>query len=136
MSKAFGTSPEARHNERGSARVRFIIILAVIAVIAYMGFQMIPVWYQSSSFKKSLDESAETTAALGRSGDWLKSQVNASAREYCTPPCSFTVSEPGIRDGRWQVTVNVKRPVNVLPFWTYNYDFEYTAQSRTSVGPQ
>lgn len=136
MSEAMTASPGARQNERGSARVRFIIILAVVVVVAYMGFQMIPVWFQSSSFKKALDESAEMTAATGKTGEWLKGQVNANAREYCTAPCSITVSQPAIRDGRWQVTVNVKRPVNLLPFWTYNYDFEYTAQSRTSVNQQ
>ena len=133
MSEAFGASPEARHNERGSARVNFIIVLVVVVVIAYMGFQILPVWFQASSFKKSLDESAEMTAATGKPGEWLKGQVRATATEYCTAPCSFTISEPEKRANKWQITVNVKRPVNVLPFWTYNYDFEYTAQSRTSV---
>ena len=137
MKESLDSVSNAGHGERGAARIKFIIILAVVAIIGYMGFQMVPVWYQSSTFKKAMDDSAEMTAASGKSGEWLGSQIKASAKEYCAAPCSLTISQPpAIRDGRWSVTVAVKRPVNILPAWTYNYEFEYTAQSRTFVNPQ
>ncbi|HEX8847409.1 MAG TPA: hypothetical protein VF791_22385 [Pyrinomonadaceae bacterium] len=137
MNEAFGASPEARPHERGSARIKFIIVFAVVVVVGYMGVKMVPVWYQSSSFKKTLDESAEMAAASGKSGDWLKTQIKANVNDYCAPPCTFSISEPKKgTDGRWEIAVGIKRPVNVLPFWTYNYDFEYTARSRTSANQQ
>lgn len=136
MTEAFSASPNARQSERGSSSIKFIVVLAVVALVAYMGFQMVPVWYQSSNFKGAMDKSSEDTAELGKPKDWLESQIKANASEYCKPPCSFAIlNPPAIRDGRWEVTVAVKRPVNLLPFWTYNYDFEYTTRSRTSVNP-
>jgi hypothetical protein len=40
-----------RTSERGSARLKFIIVIAIIGVGAYLGYMYIPVAYQAYLFK-------------------------------------------------------------------------------------
>jgi hypothetical protein len=130
MNISVGSTPVARHGERGAARLKFIVVLAVVALIAYMGFQYVPVAYQAYQFKKVMDDDTEMASAGGKSLEWLKSQIRASANDYSVPP-DFKMTEPVVRDGRIEITAQFTRPVNVLPFWTLNYNFEHTAKSST-----
>jgi hypothetical protein len=131
MNISVGSTPAVRQGEHGAARLRFIVVLAVVALVAYMGFQYVPVAYQGYQFKKVMDDSTETASAGGKSLEWLKSQIRSSANEYNVPPDSLRMTEPIVRDGRIEVTAQYTRPVNILPFWTYNYSFEHTAKSST-----
>jgi hypothetical protein len=131
MNISVGSIPAARHGERGAARLKFIVVLAVVALVAYMGVQYVPVAYQAYQFKKVMDDSTETASAGGKSIEWLKGQIRSSANEYSVPPDSLKMTEPVIRDGRIEVTAQYTRPVNILPFWTYNYNFEHTSKSST-----
>ena len=56
MKESFGSSPLSMRHERGAARLKLIIVLAVIALVGYMGFQYVPVAYQARSLKKFMDE--------------------------------------------------------------------------------
>jgi hypothetical protein len=131
MNISVGSTPVARHGERGTTRLKFILVLAVVALIAYMGFQYVPVAYQAYQFKKVMDDDTETASAGGKSLEWLKSQIRASANDYSVPPDSFKMTEPVVRDGRIEITAQFTRPVNLLPFWTINYSFEHTSKSST-----
>lgn len=131
MNISVGSNPAGRHGERGATRLKFIVVLAIVALVAYMGFQYVPVAYQAYQFKKVMDDSTEMASAGGKSLEWLKSQIRSSANEYTVPPDSFKMTEPIVRDGRIEVTAQYTRPVNILPFWTYNYNFEHTAKSST-----
>jgi hypothetical protein len=131
MNISDGATPLARHGERGAGRLKFILVLAVVALIAYMGFQYVPVAYQGYQFKKVMDDSTEMASAGGKSLEWLKSQIRSSANDYSVPPDSLKVTEPVVRDGRIEITAQFTRPVNILPFWTYTYNFEHTARSST-----
>jgi hypothetical protein len=135
MNISVGSNSAARHDERGEARMKLIVVLAVVALIGYMGFQYVPVAYQAYQFKKVMDDSTETASAAGKSIEWLKSQIKASANEYSVPADSFKLTEPVVRDGRIEVTAQFTRPINILPFWTYNYNFDHTSKSSTFFSP-
>ena len=136
MNISVGSSYVARDGERGAGRLKLIVVLAVVVSIAYMGFQYVPVAYQAYQFKQMMDDSTETASAGGKSIEWLKNQIKAGANDYSVPPDSFKMSEPVVRDGRIEVTAQFTRPVNILPFWTYNYTFEHTAKSSTFLAPK
>lgn len=121
--------------ERGAARVKFIIILAVVAIIGYMAFQYVPVAYRAYTLRSAMDDTVEKAANSSSvptelKGQWAADQVRASSNDYGVPANAKIV--PLYRDGRVEVTVQFTRPINLLPgIWTYNYSFEYTAKSST-----
>ncbi|HKR01725.1 MAG TPA: hypothetical protein VJT09_13685 [Pyrinomonadaceae bacterium] len=128
MNESFGSTPMARHQERGASRLKFIVVLAVVALITYMGFQYVPVAYNYSRYKSLMQDSADKAAVTGQGTEWVRTQLQASAKDYGVPPDAQII--PAVREGRLEVTVKFTRPVNLLPgIWNYNYDFDHTVKS-------
>jgi hypothetical protein len=132
------SSTTLRQGERGAARLKFIVVLAVIALVAYMGVQYVPVAYHAYTFKRSMDEVVEKAANLpgdgNQKGQWVADQLKASASEYGVPPTAKI--SPNFMNGRVEVTVQFTQPINLLPGFTYQYNFDYTAKSSTFLNPQ
>lgn len=134
MNESFGSTPAARRNERGAARLKFIIVLAVVLLAGYMGFQYIPVAYQSYTFKKFMNESADKASAMSlpsdQKGPWLENELRARASEYSVPPNAKIAHT--YQNNQLQVTVQFTRQINLIPgIWTYQYNFDHTAKSST-----
>ncbi|HEX8707053.1 MAG TPA: hypothetical protein VF723_02225 [Pyrinomonadaceae bacterium] len=131
MDKAYGRGSADRGAERGAARAKFIIVFAVIAVIAYMGYQYVPVAYNAYLYKDLMQTNAtkavEGQIPVEQKAGWVKSQLQASAKDYGVPPDAKIT--PLMRDGRMEVTVQFTRPINLLPGFTYQYNFEHTVKS-------
>lgn len=127
MYNACGQDPFFKNQERGAGRFKFILTIALIAAVAYVGFQYVPVAYQASRFKIAMQESVDKAAALGQTNEWLKNKLKTDAQEYNLPPTAeITVERTG--DGRLQARVQYTRPV-VLPGYTYAYNFDHTTKS-------
>src|ERR671939_482016 len=103
MKKSFSRTNGSRRNERGSARVKFIIVLIVVAIVVYMGVQYVPVAYKYSSYKTYMEGSVDKAAVIGQGPDWVRNQLQASADDYGVPRDAKIM--PGIKDGRLVVTV-------------------------------
>jgi hypothetical protein len=73
-----------------------------------------------------MQQTVDKAAALGQSGEWVKTQLKASFNDYSVPPdAGITTAQ---RDGRMEATVQFTRPI-ALPFYTYQYDFNNTVKS-------
>jgi len=136
MEKSFGLSPESMRHERGAARLKLIIVLAVIAVVGYMGFQYIPVAYQARSFKKFMDEKVTSAAEnpeipTDQKGPAVENQLRSSAKDYGIP--TDAKMSHIYQNGGLQVTVQFTRQINLLPGFAYQYKFDHTAKSDTSL---
>lgn len=115
-----------RHSERGEGRVKFLVTIALLAVVAYTGYQYVPVAIRAYQFRDYMQQTVDKAAALGQNGEWVKTQLKASFNDYGVPPdASITTAQ---RDGRMEATVQFTRPVP-LPFYTYQYDFNHTVKS-------
>lgn len=123
------------HNrgERGSARLKFIIFLVIVAITGYAGYMYIPVALDAYYFKDAMQNKVNLAAAQGHDAAWLADQITKSKAEHNVP--DDAVITPAQREGRVEVRVQFTRPIST-PLFTYNYNFDYTAQSTTFLTPK
>lgn len=114
--------------EQGGARLKLILFIAVIAIVAYVGYMYIPVAVDAYYFKDAMQSKVNLAAAQGHDTAWLTDQLSKSKAEYHVP--DDAVISPALKEGRMEVRVQFTRPIS-FPGYTYNYDFDYTAQSNT-----
>lgn len=134
MNNSRGRVDPFKHQERGSARLKFILTIAIIAAIAYVGYQYVPVAYQSARFKTAMQDSVDKAAALGQSNEWLRSQLRVDGNDWNVPPeAEITIERSG--DGRVQAHVKFTRVVS-FPGYNYLYNFDHTTKSTELFGPK
>lgn len=115
-----------RRGEAGNARIKFIIVIGIIAVLAYVAYLFIPITYQAYLFKDLMQHNVDVAVTQGYDPAWVKNQLTRSAPEYGIP-ADATIT-PVQRDNRMEVRVVFTKPV-IFPGYTYNYDFDHTAKS-------
>lgn len=119
-------TPLRNRSERGGAQLKLLIFLAVVIAVAYFGYMYIPVAVDAYYFKDAMQNKVNLAAAQGYDGAWLAEQVSKSKGEFHVP--DDAVITPTQNEGRIQCRVQFSRPIS-FPGFTYNYDFDYTAQS-------
>lgn len=115
-----------RTGERGSARLKFLLVIAVICTVAYAGYLYIPVEYDAQVFKDLMKHKVDVASAQGYQPSWIGDQLTKSAAEYNLPPDA--VITPSQEDNRLQVRVQFTRLIE-FPGFTYHYEFDHTAKS-------
>ena len=116
----------ASQDERGGARLKFVIAIAVFAIVAYTGYLYLPVAVDAYYFKDVMQNKVDLAAAQGYETGWVKDQLTKSEPEYHVP--TDAIITPAQKDGRIEVRVQFTRPIS-FPGYTYNYEFDYTARS-------
>ena len=117
-----------RRSERGGARLKFIIVVAVIAAVAYAGYQFIPIAYQAYQIKDLMQHEVDTAIALGQPTSWIRDQLVKSSPEYGIP--ADAIITPTQQDNRMEVRVQYTQPIK-FPGFVYDYQFDHTAKSAT-----
>jgi hypothetical protein len=116
------------NNERGGARLKLIVFLVIFAIILYAGYLYIPVSVDAYYYKDTMQNLVNQGTAQGGDPSWLKAQLAKTGPDYHVPPdATITVT---IQDKRLQARVQYTRPI-VTPIYTYNYEFDHTAESTT-----
>ena len=117
-----------RKSELGGATLKFVIVMAIIAAVAYAGYQFIPVAYQSYQLKDLMQHNVDTAVALGKPTSWVKEQLEKNSTDYSIPPDALI--DPVQHENRMEVRVQFTRPIE-FPGYVYNYEFDHTARSST-----
>ncbi|HEY0407291.1 MAG TPA: hypothetical protein VGC89_16275 [Pyrinomonadaceae bacterium] len=127
MNNSCGLVDPCKNRERGAARLKFIVTIAIIAAVAYIGFQYVPVAYQGERFKTAMQDDVRDAWAGGKTNEMLRAKLMADAKEWNVPPdAEITVQRN--TDGTFQARVQYTRPV-AFPGYTHTYKFDYTAKS-------
>ena len=116
----------SRSNEFGGARLKFIIVMLVIAIGAYAGYQFIPVAYDAYLWKDLMQHKVDVAATQGYAAAWVDEQLKKSAPEYDVP--ADAVISAAALDQRVQVRVQFTKLIE-FPGYTYEYQFDHTAKS-------
>lgn len=115
-----------RSGERGSANLKFVIVMAILAASAYAGYLYVPVAFQANAYKDLMQHYADVAAAQGYKPSWAGEQLVKSAPEYNVP--TNAIITPTQRDNRIEVRVQFIRVVE-FPGYTYHYEFDETVKS-------
>lgn len=115
-----------RQSERGSARLKFLLVMIIIAAVGYAGYLYVPVAYSAYLYKDFMQQKVDTAAALGHPADWVRDQLVKSAPDYDVPADAQIV--PARKDGRMEVQVQFTRPIE-FPGYVYEYNFDHTVYS-------
>jgi|ERR1051325_7287436 hypothetical protein len=114
------------HNQQGGARAKFIISLALFALVIYIGYMYIPVSVDAYYFKDEMQKKVDLAAAQGYDSVWVKDQLTKLEPEFHVPPDAAITGTQ--REGRLEVRVQFTRPIS-FPGYTYDYNFDHTAAS-------
>lgn len=117
---------QIKNTELGGARLNLLIALVVFAVIIYAGYLYVPIAIDAYYFKDSMQNKVNLAAAQGYDSAWVADQIGKSRAEFHVP--EDAVITPSQNEGRMQCRVQFIRPIQ-FPGFTYNYNFDYTAQS-------
>lgn len=115
-----------RGSERGSAGVKFTIILVILILIAHAGYNFIPVAYSGENFKQEMQTAVVYGTALPGSVDPIaatKTRLQRAALNENLPPSA--VIEVKRAGSALQAHVVYSRQVSILPFGLYVYDYEF-----------
>ena len=115
-----------RSGERGSASLKFLIVMALIGSCAYGGYLYVPVAFHANVYKDLMQHYVDVAATQGYKPQWVAEQLMKSAAEYDVPPDA--VYTPLLRDDRVEIRVQYVRPIE-FPGYTYNYEFDHTVKS-------
>lgn len=115
-----------RSTERGSANIKFLLVMAVLGACAYAGYVYVPIAYSAHGFKDLMQHYVDVASAEGKPPAWAADQLVKSFAEYDVP--GNAVITPLKRDNRIEVRVQFVRPVE-FPGYTYNYEFDQTVRS-------
>lgn len=113
--------------QAGGARLNFIIFAAVVALVAYSGYQYVPIANGAYRYKDLMQETVNKATFRQESPvQWVEAQLKAAAPEYGLP--ADAVYEVQSQSGQIVARVRWTRPV-ALPGYVYQYEFDHTARS-------
>jgi hypothetical protein len=115
-----------RTGERGSANLKFLTVMAILAATAYAGYLYVPVAFQANAYKDLMQHYADVAVAQGYSPSWAGEQLMKSGAEYNIP--ANAIITPVQRDNRVEIRVQFVRPIE-FPGYTYNYEFDHKVRS-------
>ena len=115
-----------RTGERGSANLKFLVVMTVLVATAYAGYLYVPVAFQANAYKDLMQHYVDVAAAQGYQPSWAAEQLMKSGAEYSVPANAMIT--PARRDNRVEVRVQFVRAIE-FPGYTYNYEFDQTVKS-------
>jgi len=120
--------------ELGGARLNFLIVVALIAVVGYAAYNYAPVAYNAFLFKDFMQETVNKAAyPPGQPMSWVEAQLRAKAEEYDLPDdASYSVKN---EDNHIVARVQWTRPIP-MPGFVYDYDFDHTVRSSGFINPK
>jgi hypothetical protein len=126
-----GGRPFAR-GERGGARLNFLIVVALVALVGYAAYNYTPVAYDAFLYKDFMQETVDKAAyPPGQPLGWVESQLRAKAEELGLPPDAvYSVQN---QDNHVSARVRWTYPIP-MPGFIYDYEFDHTAKSKGFIG--
>ena len=120
----------ARTRERGGARLKFLLVLAVIAAALYVGGQYVPIAYHARVFESFMQDTVNNASLTDKNPAWVEQQLRRGLEDHEVPEDAEIKAV--VNDTRMEATVRYSETVSLV-FTEYEYDFDRTVRSSTVV---
>ncbi len=119
-----------RPSERGSAGIKFLLIVMVLAIVGNAGINYVPIAYEGANLRQEMDTAVVKGLATGprmNPVDVVKASLQKAMHENNVPDDAFV--EVKQTPGAVTAHVMYTKQVSMLPFgiYKYKYDFNYVA---------
>jgi PKD repeat protein len=104
--------------------------MAIIAAVGYLGYQVVPVFYQSRNFESFMQDTVDAAAITNKKPAWVEEQLKTALPDYDVPPEAVVKST--ITRGRIEAQVQFTRTIPML-VTQYKFDFDKTVRSATGA---
>ena len=121
---------KTRKSEMGSARLKFIVVMAIIICGAYGGYLYVPVAFQAYQYKDLMQHYVDVAGAQGYPPSWAATQLAKSGAEYQVP--ENVIITPSSKESRVELRVQYSKPIE-FPGYTYTYEFDHTVKSTAFI---
>ncbi|MDW8303264.1 MAG: hypothetical protein RML33_00295 [Acidobacteriota bacterium] len=121
------------HTESGSATAKFVIVVLIVILAVYAGWNYVAVLYQSAQIRQEMHTAVLQGSALppnSNKGDPIsitKERIRRAVQDYELPPDTY-IEVKWSNQNLLQARVYYKRKINFLPFglWEREYVFDET----------
>lgn len=124
-----------RHGERGEGSLKPIIFIVLFFLAVWAGINYIPVAYKAQTLKQEIDTTVTQASILPSATKnpvvWTTEQIKKLAPDFGVPDDAVIDVKPLKNNAGIEVQVKFKKPVSLLPFYTYQYEFEHTAKTNS-----
>ncbi len=132
MGRHFVLRRPVRAAERGEGQGQLIAVVTIVAIIGFIIFKTLPVYWREQNVRNELTDMARKYA-IGAKGfateKELESQWLKISNEFNVPQeAKFTADRQG---GKVILKVQYTEPINYL---VYTYDWEVNAEASDSIG--
>ncbi|MEO6587750.1 MAG: hypothetical protein ABIP06_00350 [Pyrinomonadaceae bacterium] len=118
---------EHRKSECGSAGTKLIMVLLVLFLIAHAGYNYIPVAYEGENFKQEMQTAVVQAVAMPGSNltpaDTVKIKLKRAVLNNNIPDNALIEVKP--INNVIRARVSYVKPVNMLPFGIYKYNYRF-----------
>jgi hypothetical protein len=121
---------KTRKSEMGGARLKFIVVMAILISGAYAGYLYVPVAFQAYQYKDLMQHYVDVAGAQGKPPSWAAIQLQKSGPEYAVP--DNVVITPTAKEMRIELRAQYSIPIE-FPGYTYNYEFDHTVKSTAFI---
>lgn len=123
-------SAHSYSSEQGSAGAKFLVILAILLLVAHAGYNYVPVAYEGENFKQEMQTAVVNALALPpniKPLDNVTRRLERAAAENNIPSDAFM--EVKQINGVMHAHVAYQKQIGMLPFglYDYTYRFDHTA---------
>src|SRR5260370_17906490 len=101
---------QMKSNERGGARLKFVIAIAVFAIVIYAGYLYLPVAVDAYYFKDVMQNKVDGAVTQGYEAQWVSDQLKKSAAEFHVPDTS--IISPTLKHSRLAARLQFPPPTH------------------------
>lgn len=116
--------------ERGGARLKFLVVLAVIVAAVFVGAQYVPRAYRAWAFESFMQDTVNNAALTDKNPAWVEDQLRKGFEQHGVPEDAAVTS--AVNNGRMEATVQFSDTISLL-VTDYEYEFDKTVRSTTAV---
>jgi len=115
-----------RKGERGAVKIQTVVVLALVAIVAFIAIKIIPVYVEQQKVVHEVDELARISAVRGYKEDRVDKEVAKLVGDFSLPDDSIRYN---IKDRRVKITVGYKRDIDLL-FTTYTWNVAHEVEGK------